>query len=45
MFLYGDPVRAASIYTTALQPAQYHGLHGLGEGDSELNFGRLAGKW
>jgi hypothetical protein len=38
-FLYLQPVRAASICTTVLQPAQYHDPHGLGKGDSELNFG------
>jgi hypothetical protein len=44
MFLYGDPVRAASIYTTALQPAQFHGLHDSGGADSELNSETVAGE-
>jgi hypothetical protein len=43
-FLYLQPVRAASICTTALQPAQFHGLHGFDDYDSELIIGAGAGE-
>jgi hypothetical protein len=44
MFLYGLPVRAASICTTTYQTAQYHGLHGFDDYDSELIIGVGAGE-
>jgi hypothetical protein len=43
-FLYLQPTLAASIYTTALQQAKYHGLHGIGDYDSELIIGAGAGE-